>query len=63
MHFGVLGSGIIGLSTALELQREYPTANVSIIADRFEEDTTSYVAAGIFRPGSSFIGPTLEITQ
>ncbi|KAH8274626.1 hypothetical protein KR026_008787 [Drosophila bipectinata] len=63
MHFGVLGSGIIGLTTALELQKEFPTARVSVIADRFNEDTVSYVAAGIFRPGTSFMGPTQEITQ
>ncbi|EDV90873.1 D-aspartate oxidase [Drosophila grimshawi] len=63
MHFGVLGSGIIGLTTALELQEQFPTAQISIIADRFNEDTVSYVAAGIFRPGTSFMGPTQEITQ
>lgn len=63
MHFGVLGSGIIGLTSALELQQQFPTARVSIIADRFNEDTVSYVAAGIFRPGTSFMGPTQEITQ
>lgn len=63
MHFGVLGSGIIGLTTALELQQQFPTAQVSILADRFNEDTVSYVAAGIFRPGTSFMGPTQQITQ
>jgi len=63
MHFGVLGSGIIGLTTALELQKEFPTARISVIADSFNEDTVSYVAAGIFRPGTSFMGPTQEITQ
>ncbi|XP_037956196.1 D-aspartate oxidase-like [Teleopsis dalmanni] len=63
MNFGVLGSGIIGLTTALELQKHYPNAQVSIIADNFNEDTTSYVAAGIFRPSTSFMGPTVDITQ
>lgn len=63
MHFGIVGSGIIGLTTALELQENFPNANVTILADRFNEDTTSYVAAGIFRPGTSFMGHTKEITQ
>lgn len=63
MHFGIVGSGIIGLTTALELQETFPNAKVTILADRFNEDTTSYVAAGIFRPGTSFMGPTHEITQ
>ncbi|KAM7343269.1 D-amino acid oxidase 1 [Cochliomyia hominivorax] len=63
MHFGVIGSGIIGLTTALELQQQFPNAKVTILADRFNEDTTSNVAAGIFRPSTSFMGPTKEITQ
>lgn len=56
MSFAVVGAGIVGLSTALELQKQHPNAQVSIFADRFGEDTTSDVAAGIFRPGPSFSG-------
>jgi len=62
MHFGVLGAGIVGLNCALELQSQFPTAKVSLIADRFE-DITSSIAAGIFRPGASFSGPNPEITR
>lgn len=63
MHFGVIGSGVVGLCTALELQSEYRNASVTIVADKFGADTTSAVAAGIFRPGTSFSGPTEEITR
>lgn len=63
MNLGVLGCGVIGLTTALELQKEFPNVQVSIIADRFNEETTSAVAAGIFRPGTSFMGPSLDVTQ
>lgn len=63
MNFGVIGCGIIGLTTALELQKVYPNARVTILADQFNENTTSYVAAGIFRPGTSFAGPTAALTQ
>lgn len=63
MEFGVIGAGIVGLTTALELQKEFPNARVTIIADKFETETTSYVAAGIFRPGTNFAGPTEEITR
>lgn len=63
MHFGVIGAGVIGLTTAIELQREYPNSRVTILADKFGRDTTSNVAAGIFRPGTSFSGPTEEITR
>lgn len=51
MRIAVVGSGVVGLTTALELQKEYRTAQISIIADKFYKETTSYVAAGIFRPG------------
>jgi D-aspartate oxidase len=63
MHFGVIGAGIIGLTTALELQNELPNAQVTILAEKFFRDTTSDVAAGIFRPSTSFSGPTEEITK
>ncbi|EAT35138.1 AAEL012674-PA [Aedes aegypti] len=63
MHLCVIGAGVVGLTTALELQREFRNANVTILADRFEQDTCSDVAAGLFRPGTSFSGPTEEITR
>ncbi|CRK92949.1 CLUMA_CG006587, isoform A [Clunio marinus] len=63
MKIAVVGSGVVGLTTAIELQKEYRNANITIIADNFYKDTTSYVAAGIFRPGTSFSGPTEEITK
>jgi len=63
MKIAVVGSGIVGLSTALELQSEYRNASITIIAEKFNQFTTSYVAAGIFRPGTSFAGPSEEITK
>jgi D-aspartate oxidase len=63
MKIGIVGAGVCGLTTALELQNEFPNAQVSILADKFYKETTSYVAAGIFRPGTSFSGSTEEITR
>lgn len=54
MHIGILGAGIVGFNTALRVQQELPNAEVTLIADKFVEDTTSYGAAGLFRPGSHF---------
>lgn len=53
MRICVIGSGVVGLTTGLELQSEYRNASVTIIADKFQKETTSYVAAGIFRPGET----------
>ncbi|KAL1402376.1 hypothetical protein pipiens_006122 [Culex pipiens pipiens] len=63
MHLCVVGAGVVGLTTGLELQRQFRNATVTILADRFEQDTCSDVAAGLFRPGTSFAGPTEEITR
>lgn len=63
LNIAILGAGIIGLTTALELQKEINGVNVTILADKFYKDTTSYVAAGIFRPGPTFSGPNEEITK
>lgn len=63
MKICVLGAGVVGLTTALEIQNEFPNSQVTILAEKFNEDTTSDIAAGIFRPATSFSGPTEEITQ
>ncbi|CAH1108643.1 unnamed protein product [Psylliodes chrysocephalus] len=63
LKVAVVGSGVIGLTTAIELQKSIRNANVSILSDGFNEDTTSWVAAGIFRPGGEFKGENKEITQ
>ncbi|XP_031630993.1 D-aspartate oxidase [Contarinia nasturtii] len=63
MSFAVLGAGVCGLSTALEVQNKYPNSKVSLIAEKFGRDTTSDVAAGIFRPGPSFSGPNETVTR
>ncbi|XP_035214737.1 D-aspartate oxidase-like isoform X3 [Stegodyphus dumicola] len=49
-NIAVIGAGVIGLSTVLCLQKEFPSASVSLYADKFNEDTLSAGAGGIFRP-------------
>ena len=46
----VVGAGIVGLTTAIQLQNEFPQSKITIIADKFDADTTSFGAAGVFRP-------------
>lgn len=62
-NIAVIGAGVVGLTTAKLIQEKIRGANVTVIADKFSADTTSAVAAGIFRPGTSFRGPTQEITK
>jgi len=63
MKICVIGAGVVGLNTSLALKKEYPNSDVTILADKFTTETTSDVAAGLFRPGTSFSGPTDEITR
>lgn len=63
LNVGVLGAGVVGLTTAIELKKEFPNANITVIADKFTLDTTSDGAAGLFRPGTSFCGPNEHITR
>ncbi|GMT13294.1 hypothetical protein PFISCL1PPCAC_4591 [Pristionchus fissidentatus] len=57
----VVGAGVIGLSTAVELQQVLPGTEIQIVAARFSPDLTSDVAAGIWRPYiSRFTVPELE---
>lgn len=46
----VVGAGIIGLSSALEIQRKEPRAKVVIVADKTSPETTSDIAAGWWHP-------------
>ncbi|XP_023939596.1 D-aspartate oxidase [Bicyclus anynana] len=59
----VIGAGVIGMTVGAMLQQELRNTNITVIAEGFKEDTVSCVAAGIFRPGTSFKGPTKEVTK
>ncbi|XP_033755736.1 uncharacterized protein LOC117338489 [Pecten maximus] len=48
----VIGAGVVGLSTGINIQKLLPNVSVQIIADRFEEETTSIGAGGLFRPNA-----------
>lgn len=63
INIAVLGAGVVGFTTALELQTQFRNARITILADKFHEDTTSFVAAGLFRPSPNFSGPNEAITR
>jgi len=46
----VVGAGIIGLSSAISIQKKFPNAEIQIVADIFSPDTTGDGAAGIWGP-------------
>ena len=46
----VIGAGIIGLGSALRLCEELDNVHVTVIAEKFEADTTSAGAAGLWEP-------------
>ncbi|KAK2166791.1 hypothetical protein LSH36_35g05017 [Paralvinella palmiformis] len=54
-YVAVIGAGAIGLSTAVQVQELDRSARVTVIADKFEQDTVSDGAAGLFRPTVDYI--------
>ncbi|KAK9878016.1 hypothetical protein WA026_020644 [Henosepilachna vigintioctopunctata] len=63
LNIAVLGAGIVGLTTVLELKKEFRNATIDIIADKFYDETTSFVAAGIFRPPTGDFGVNENVTR
>lgn len=63
MKIGVIGAGIVGLTTALELQNQFPNATITIVADKFGDETSSYSIPGLFKPTTSFNGPNEQLTK
>ncbi|KAE8743253.1 hypothetical protein FOCC_FOCC011133 [Frankliniella occidentalis] len=64
MRACVVGAGVVGLNTALELQRELGASlDVTILADKFNEETTGDGAAGFFFPSTYFAGPSFDVTK
>ncbi|RUS86649.1 hypothetical protein EGW08_005598, partial [Elysia chlorotica] len=49
INIAVIGAGAVGLSAALAVQQKINNAKVTLIADRFDEKTTSWGAGGLFR--------------
>ncbi|XP_060062713.1 D-aspartate oxidase-like isoform X2 [Ylistrum balloti] len=50
VHITVIGAGVVGLSSAVSIQRAFPGATVKVVADKFYDETTSIGAGGIFLP-------------
>ncbi|XP_046578287.1 D-aspartate oxidase-like [Haliotis rubra] len=55
MKVAVVGAGVVGLSTAINILENVPGVDVTVIADKFEEETTSSGAGGHFRPNLNHI--------
>ncbi|XP_033753953.1 D-aspartate oxidase-like [Pecten maximus] len=60
----VIGAGVVGLSSAVSIQRALPGVKVKVVADRFHDETTSIGAGGIFVPTTTNVpGVPIEILK
>nr|XP_022342648.1 D-aspartate oxidase-like [Crassostrea virginica]XP_022342649.1 D-aspartate oxidase-like [Crassostrea virginica]XP_022342650.1 D-aspartate oxidase-like [Crassostrea virginica] len=51
----VIGAGVVGLSTAVNIQRQIPACHVTIVAEDIVDGTTSVGAGAIFRPTADYL--------
>ena len=51
----VIGAGVVGLTTAINIQKLLPNSSITLIADKFTSETTSHGAGGLFRPNTEHI--------
>jgi L-2-hydroxyglutarate oxidase LhgO len=51
----VIGAGVVGLSTAINIQRMIPSVSVTVVAENVLEGTTSVGAGAIFRPTKEYL--------
>ena len=52
---GLVGAGVVSLSTALCIKLQHPNVHLTILAERFLDATTSDGAGGLFRPDDRFV--------
>jgi hypothetical protein len=51
MNICIVGAGCIGLTTALEIQKQYgENMNLTIVADKYYDETTTYGSGGLLAP-------------
>ena len=61
LKIGIIGAGIVGLTSAVNIQKLLPNVKVTIMAEKFLEESTSNGAGGIFRPTNrTFPGTDVE---
>lgn len=49
-RIAIIGCGVIGLTTALEIQREINNVKVTIFTENLSPNTTADVSAGLWSP-------------
>ncbi|XP_038056762.1 D-aspartate oxidase-like isoform X1 [Patiria miniata] len=60
---GVVGAGVIGLSTAYNIKDRIPDAEVTIVADRFSPNTTGDGTGGLWMPYMLGSTPTESVMK
>lgn len=49
-NIAVIGGGVIGVTTAIQIQKDVPTAKVTIFAEKLSPNTTGDISAGFWTP-------------
>ncbi|GLV40150.1 D-amino acid oxidase 2 [Carabus blaptoides fortunei] len=49
-NIAVIGGGVIGVTSAIQIQKDVPTAKVTIFAEKLSPNTTGDISAGLWMP-------------
>jgi D-amino-acid oxidase len=63
LHFCIVGAGVVGLSTALELKRYYPKSKITICYEANKNETNSFGAGGFWEPYSIKGTPASKVKE
>lgn len=61
-NIAVIGGGVVGVTTALQLQKDIKNCKVTIFAEKWSPNTTGDVSAGLWTPYLLEDTPKSDIT-
>ena len=62
-NFIVIGAGVVGLSTAFQIKKQYPNSKITIVYEQSQLETTSYGSGGFWEPYNVFGTPTDKVNE
>ena len=63
MNICIVGGGVVGLSCAYHTAIKYPSSKITIIADKYYSETTTYGSGGLWKPYQITGTPDAQVNE